>query len=86
MQVSNCANFRNDGDFIAHARTDIPALLDEIEGLKIAMDVYNRALHNMSQETLDQRGDPDAIMKDFIQVAREEIDREALCTSDIPPA
>jgi hypothetical protein len=77
---------QSDADFIAHARTDIPALLDEIDGLKIAMDVYNRALRIMSRETLDQRGNPDTIMKNFIRDAREEIDREALCTCDIPPA
>jgi len=38
MQISNQPNYTNDANFIAHAREDIPALLDEIDRLNRELD------------------------------------------------
>jgi hypothetical protein len=67
--------------FIAHARTDIPALLDEV-------GILRGALYRACALLLDDNSGHDRIMgecEDFIQMATEAL-REALCTSDTPPA
>jgi hypothetical protein len=49
MQVSNQPNYTNDAAFIAHAREDIPVLLDMIESLQAKQNDWERdldALHN----------------------------------------
>jgi hypothetical protein len=38
LQVSNCPNFRNDAEFIAHAREDVPNLIAEVERLRKSVD------------------------------------------------
>lgn len=38
MQLSNCPNWRNDRDFIADARTSVPALCAEVRRLRAIVD------------------------------------------------
>lgn len=47
----NFDNSRNNGEFIAHARTDIPALLDEVARLREELDAARREADDADRET-----------------------------------
>jgi hypothetical protein len=62
-------------DFIAHARTDIPALLAEIEVYKAVLDdIYEDTFVGCPREVL------------ISQARLKQLPHQRSCTSDTPPA